>query len=63
MKWNDIQSPLSELGLENYPQEVQDQFWEFIQAVPYIQSLISDDLPSACDLPRDKKGRAIIVPP
>lgn len=60
MKWNDIQSPLSELGLENYPQEVQDQFWEFIQTVPYIQSLISDDLPSACDLPRDKKGRAII---
>lgn len=60
MKWNDIQSPLSELGLENYPQEVQDQFWEFIQTVPYIQSLISDDLPRACDLPRDKKGRAII---
>lgn len=60
MKWNDIQSPLSELGLENYPQEVQDQFWEFIQTVPYIQSLISDDLPRACDLPRDKKGRIIV---
>lgn len=60
MQWNNYQTPLEELHLDEEPQEIQDQFFDFINNVPYIRSLISKDRPRACDLPRDEQGRIIV---
>lgn len=58
--WNRCQTPLEELELEKYPQEVQEQFWDFINNVPFIRWMISKDRPLVSELSRDEKGRAII---
>ena len=60
IRWNRYQTPYELLNLENEPQEIQDQFWDFINNVPYIKSLISENRPRACDLPRDEEGKIII---
>ena len=46
--------------LEKYPQEVQEQFLNFVRNVPYIKNLISPTRPHAKDCKRDKNGRIII---
>lgn len=58
--WNKYQSTPEELELDTYPQEVQDEFWESINSIPFIQRLISDKRPLCKDLPRDEEGKAII---
>lgn len=60
MQFNKYQSSLEELNIESYPQEVQEQFFDFINNVPYIRSLISEDRPRAKDLPKDSEGKIII---
>lgn len=60
MAWNKYQTQLEDLHLEDYPQEVVDEFYEFINTVPFIKNLISEDRPLCKDLPRDENGRAII---
>lgn len=60
IEFNKCQTPLEELHLENYPKEVQEQFWDFINNVPFIKWMISKDRPLISELPRDDKGRAII---
>lgn len=60
IRLNDCQTPFDELHLEQYPAEIQEQFLDFIQNVPFISNLISTDRPECADLPRDDKGRAII---
>lgn len=60
MELNKYQTPIEELHLENYPQEVVDEFNEFINTVPFIRNLISKDRPLCKDLSRDENGRAII---
>lgn len=60
MELNEIQTPLEELNLENCVQEVVDQFYDFINNVPYIKTLISKDRKRACDLERDERGRIIV---
>lgn len=60
MVWNKYQSTPEELNIESYPEEVQQDFWDFINSVPYIKNLISADRPLCKDLPRDEQGRAII---
>ena len=60
IRWNKYQTPYELLNLENEPQEIQDGFWDFINNVPYIRSLISENRPRACDLPRDEEGKIII---
>ena len=60
MVWNKYQSTPEELNLESYPEEVQQDFWDFINSVPFIKNLISVDRPLCKDLPRDEQGRAII---
>lgn len=60
MELNKYQTPIEELGLDDYPQEVVDEFNEFINTVPFIRNLISKDRPLCKDLPRDANGRAII---
>lgn len=60
IKFNKCQTPLSELQLEKYPKEVQEQFWDFLNNVPFIRRMVSADRPLISTLPRDKEGRAII---
>ena len=58
--FNKYQSSLEELNINSYPQEVQNEFFEAINGIPFIRSLISPTRPLCKDLPRDSKGRAII---
>lgn len=58
--FNRCQTPLEELELEKYPQEVQEQFWDFLNNVPFIKWLVAPDRPLVSQLPRDEYGRAII---
>lgn len=58
--FNKYQSTLEELKIEQQPKEVQEQFFDFLNNVPYIKSHISPNLPKASDLPRDKEGKIII---
>ena len=60
IKFNKCQTPLEDLHLEKYPQEVQEQFWDFLNNVPFIKWLVSPDRPLISQLPRDDQGRAII---
>ena len=60
MVFNEYQSSLEELNLESYPEEVQEQFYDFINNVPYIKSLISNSRPRAKDIPRDDEGKIIV---
>ena len=55
--FNNYQSSLEDLHIEDYPQEVQEQFFDFINNVPFIKHLISPTRLKAKDLPRDKEGR------
>ena len=57
--FNKCQTPVEELHLENYPQEVQDQFWDYLNNVPFIKWLVSPKRPLISELPRDEEGRAI----
>ena len=59
-RWNELQTPLEDLHLERYPDEVQEQFHDFMATVPYLQWLASADRPRAKDLPRDERGRIIV---
>lgn len=60
MQLNEFQTPFEELHLDEQPDEVQEQFWDFINNVPFIKGLISKDRPKAKDLPRDSQGRIIV---
>ena len=60
MEFNKYQSSIEQLHLDQYPQEIQDQFLDFINNVPYIRRLISKDRPRAKDLPRDDNGKIIV---
>lgn len=57
---NEYQTPITKELLSKYPDEVVEQFMEFVSTVPFIQNLISPNRPNIKDLPRDDKGRAII---
>ena len=60
IKTNEYQTPITKELLAKYPDEVKEQFMEFISTVPFIQNLISPNRPKIETLPRDNKGRAII---
>lgn len=57
---NKYQTPITQELLDKYPQEVQEQFLDFVNNVPYIKNLISPNRPYTRDLPKDENGRAII---
>ena len=57
---NKYQTPVTAELLNSYPQEVREQFMEFVSSVPFIRNLISTERKKAKDLPRDDKGRIII---
>lgn len=58
-KFNEYQSTIEDLNLESYPKEIQEQFWDFLNNVPYINYMVKER-PRAKDLPRDSKGRIIV---
>ena len=58
--FNRCQTPLEDLHLEKYPTEVQEQFWDFLNNVPFIKWMVSPGRPLISELPRDEQGRAII---
>lgn len=60
MLFNKCQTPLEELELQKYPAEIQEQFWDFINNVPFIKWMVSPNRPKVSELPRDEYGRAII---
>lgn len=60
VKFNKCQTPLEDLHLEKYPVEVQEQFWDFLNNVPFIRWMVSPDRPLVSELPRDNEGRAVI---
>ena len=39
MELNEYQTSIEDLHLENYNKEIVDQFFEFINSVPFIQKL------------------------
>ena len=59
MEFNKYQSSLEELQFDKYPEEVQEQFFDFINNVPYIKYLVGER-PRAIDLERDERGRIIV---
>ena len=58
--FNDYQSSLEKLKLDTYPKEVQEQFFDFINNVPFIKWLISPTRTKAKHLPKDSSGRILI---
>lgn len=58
--FNEYQSSLEELKIDQYPEEIQEQFFDFINTVPYIKNLIAVDRPRAKDLPRDAEGKIVV---
>lgn len=60
MIFNEFQTSLEDLHIDKEPQEIQDQFFDFINNVPYIRNLVSTKRLRAKDLPRDNEGRIII---
>lgn len=60
IRFNKCQTPLEDLHLEEYPKEVQEQWWDTINNVPFIKWMVSEDRPLVSELSRDKEGRAII---
>ena len=57
---NKYQTPIDETLLKTLPKEVQEQLFDFINNVPFIQNLISPNREYAKDRPRDNKGRIIV---
>lgn len=60
IEFNKCQTSLEELELEKYPQEVQEQFLDFLNNVPFIKWMVSKDRPLISEVERDEQGRAII---
>ena len=60
MEFNAYQTPLEDLITGNVPNEIVEQFYDFITNVPYIQSLVATDRKRACDLQKDESGRIIV---
>ena len=60
MQTNKYQTPIESLNINEQPQEIQEQFWDFISSVPYIRLLISPSRPTAKELKRDQDGKIIV---
>lgn len=57
---NEYQTPITKSLLDQYPEDVQEQFLDFIDTVPLLKWMISPNRPRAKDLPRDDNGRIIV---
>ena len=57
MVLNSTQSNLEYLKVDNNPKEVIEQFYDFFNNIPFIQSFTKADRKRAKDLPRDEEGK------
>lgn len=57
---NQYNTDITDELLAQYPDEVQEQFLDFMGTVPLLQWMVSNDRPRAKDLPRDERGRIIV---
>ena len=57
---NKYQTTIEDLHLEEYDNEVVEQFHFFLSSVPMIRNLIDDNRPYAKDLERDGDGKIIV---
>lgn len=57
---NKYQTEPTEELLSNYPEEVREQLFDFINSVDFIKWLISPNRPYAKDCPHDEQGRVIV---
>lgn len=60
IEFNKCQTPMEDLHLESYPKEVQEQWWDFLNNVPFIKWMVSKDRPLVSELPRDDEGKVKI---
>ena len=60
IKTNKYQTPITDELLSQYPDEVKEQLFDFINSVDFIKWLISPDRPYAKDCPHDEQGRVIV---
>lgn len=60
MEFNKYQTQITEEELQEYPAEIQEQFLDIINNIPFVKRIISPDIPYAKDLPRDNEGKIII---
>lgn len=58
--FNKCQTPMEELELEKHPKEIQENFLDYLNNVPFIRWMVSPERPLVSELPRDEYGRAII---
>ena len=59
IKTNEFQTKITKELLSNYPEEVAEQFMDFIDTVPLLKWMIGER-PRAKDLPRDEHGRIVV---
>lgn len=57
---NEFQTPIDKKLMDSLPEELQEQFLDFINNVEFIKRLIAPDRKRAKDLPRDEQGRIIV---
>lgn len=57
---NEFQTEITKEFIESMPDEVAEQFIDFVTNVGYIRNLISPDRKRAKDLPKDEYGRIIV---
>lgn len=60
MEFNKYQTQVTEEEINELPQEIQEQFYDAINNIPFIKSMVAKDRPRAKDLPRDDEGKIII---
>lgn len=60
MHLNVKQSDFEELKVDGNPKEVIDQFYDCINNIPFIKSLISGNRKRAIDMPKDGDGKIIV---
>lgn len=60
IKTNEYQTPIDDELFKKIPEEVEEQFFDCIDNIPFIKNLISPERKRAKDLKRDNKGRIII---
>lgn len=60
IRTNQFQTKITKELLEQYPDEVAEQFLDFIDTVPLIKYMISENRPRAKDMPKDDQGRIIV---
>lgn len=58
--FNTYNSSEESLKLSEAKQEVQDNFYDFLDNVPIIKYMVSPNRPRAKDLPRDEEGKIIV---